>query len=182
MPTLAPAAAVGLAHGRARVIAPAASGCAALVGVASGVGQVCARVIALARAPVLALVGAVAVCACVAPVGAMDARYEASLLRWQGTTRAQLEAAWGRPTRAEATPDGEVLTWIVRTDIDARAASGAPPIVAVTRVGGTGATVATATPALSAPPVPITCTTHFVLKDGRVAGWKFEGLGCGAPS
>ena len=110
----------------------------------------------------------------------MDARYEASLLRWQGATRAQLEASWGRPALAQSTPDGDVLTWIVRTDIDDRTASGAPPIVAVTRAGGT--TVATATPALVAPPVPITCTTRFVLKDGRVAAWKFEGLGCGAPS
>jgi|EndMetStandDraft_4_1072995.scaffolds.fasta_scaffold22359_4 hypothetical protein len=130
----------------------------------------------------VALACALAVAGCAAPAGAMDARYEASLLRWQGATRAQLEASWGRPTLATATPDGEVLTWIVRTDIDSRAASGAPPIVAVTRAGGTGATVTTATPALAAPPVPITCTTHFVLKDGHVAAWKFEGLGCGAPS
>lgn len=110
----------------------------------------------------------------------MDARYEASLLRWQGATRAQLEASWGRPAIAQATADGEVLTWVVRTDIDDRAASGAPPVVAVSRLGG--ATVTTSTPALATPPVPITCTTHFVLKDGRVASWKFEGLGCGAPS
>ena len=129
-----------------------------------------------------ALACALAASGCAAPAGAMDARYEASLLRWQGATRAQLEASWGRPTLAAATADGDVLTWIVRTDIDSRAASGAPPIVAVTRVGGTGATVTTAAPALATPPVPITCTTHFVLKDGRVTGWKFEGLGCGAPS
>jgi hypothetical protein len=139
---------------------------------------------ARSTAPLLALALACALAApgCAAPAGGMDARYEASLLRWQGATRAQLEAAWGRPTLARATPDGEVLTWIVRTDIDDRTASGAPPIVAVTRVGGSGATVVTATPSLTTPPaVPITCTTHFVLKDGRVAAWKFEGLGCGAP-
>ena len=129
----------------------------------------------------VALAGALGVAGCAAPAGSMDARYEASLLRWQGATRAQLEASWGRPTIAQSTADGEVLTWIVRTELDDRAASGTPPIVAVTRTGG-GATVSTATPALVAPPVPITCTTHFVLKAGRVAAWKFDGLGCGAPS
>jgi hypothetical protein len=129
----------------------------------------------------LALAGALAASGCAAPAGSMDARYEASLLRWQGATRAQLEASWGRPALAQATPDGEVLTWVVRTDIDSRAAVGAPPMVAVTRTGG-GATVSTATPVITPPPVPITCTTRFVLKEGRVASWKFEGLGCGAPS
>jgi len=130
---------------------------------------------------VLAVAGAALAAGCAVPQATMDARYEASLLRWQGATRAQLEAAWGTPTLAHATPDGEVLTWIVRSEIDDRAQAGAPPVVAVTRVGA--ATVATATPSLTAPPpVPITCTTHFVLKDGRVASWKFEGLGCGAPN
>jgi hypothetical protein len=132
-------------------------------------------------ASLVALAGALAAAGCAAPAGSMDARYEASLLRWQGATRAQLEAAWGRPALAQSTPDGELLTWIVRTDIDDRAASGTPPIVAVSRTGS-GATVTTTAPALPTPPVPITCTTHFVLKDGRVASWKFEGLGCGAPS
>lgn len=128
----------------------------------------------------LALASALAAAGCAAPAGSMDARYEASLLRWQGATRAQLEASWGRPTIAQAMPDGEVLTWIVRTELDDRNASGTPPIVAVSRTGG-GATISSATPALTPPAVPITCTTHFVMKDGRVAAWKFEGLGCGAP-
>lgn len=133
-------------------------------------------------APLLAFASTLAMAGCAAPSGSMDARYEASLLRWQGATRAQLEASWGTPTLAQATPDGEVLTWIVRTHVDDRAASGAPPIVSVSRVGGTGAAVVTSTPSLTTPPaVPITCSTHFTLKDGRVAAWKFEGLGCGAP-
>jgi len=136
---------------------------------------------ARSTAPFLALAGVLAVAGCAAPAGSMDARYEASLLRWQGATRAQLEASWGAPTLAQATPDGEVLTWIVRTNLDDRTASGTPPVVAVTRAGATGATIASATPALTAPAVPITCTTHFVLKGGRVAAWKFEGMGCGAP-
>jgi len=131
---------------------------------------------------VLALAQAALAAGCAMPQATMDARYEASLLRWQGATRAQLEAAWGAPSLVHATPDGQVLTWIARSRIDDRALVGAPPVVAVTRVGGSGATVTTATPSLTAPPpIPITCTTHFTLKDGRVASWKFEGLGCGTP-
>jgi len=136
---------------------------------------------ARSTAPLPALACLLAAAGCATTAGTMDARYEASLLRWQGATRAQLVASWGAPALAQQTPDGEVLTWIARTNLDDRAASGAPPMVAVTRVGGTGATIAGATPALTAPAAPITCTTHFVLKDGRVAAWKFEGMGCGAP-
>ena len=48
-------------------------------------------------------------------------------------------------------------------------------------VDGVGSAVVNAG-ALAPATVPITCTTHFVLKDGRVASWTFEGLGCGAPT
>ena len=115
----------------------------------------------------------------------MDARYDASLQHWRGATRADLEAAWGRPTLARQAPDGIVLTWIVRVDIDDRATTGAAPapVVVASRTPNGGVSVTTAMPG---PPtsatVPITCTTHFTLKDDRVASWTFEGLGCGAPT
>ncbi len=131
--------------------------------------------------PLLATAMFVAGCASKAT---MDARYDASLQRWQGATRADLEAAWGRPTLVSQAPDGQVLTWIVRVDIDDRATPGAPaaPIVVTSRTAG-GVSVATTSPSLStSATVPITCTTHFTLKDGRVASWTFEGLGCGAPT
>ena len=114
----------------------------------------------------------------------VDARYQASLLRWRDASRAQLEAAWGRPTLVQEAPDGQVLTWIVRVDIDDRETRGTAPEVVVTRAqGNSGATATSVTPSALAPAtVPITCTTHFVLKDGRVASWTFEGLGCGAPT
>ncbi len=121
-----------------------------------------------------------AVCGC-ASTASMDARYEASLLRWQGATRAELEAAWGKPTLAQAMPDGTVLTWIVRTDIDTRAGPDGPPLYTVTPTAqGTIRTVSPGMPGSAV--VPITCTTRFTMKDGRVAAWKFEGLGCGAPT
>ncbi len=115
----------------------------------------------------------------------MDARYDASLQRWRGATRAELEAAWGRPTLASQAPDGQVLTWIVHVDIDGRAMPGASPtpIVVTSRTAGGGVSVTTAATSLSpSAAAPITCTTHFAIRDGRVASWTFEGLGCGAPT
>ena len=112
----------------------------------------------------------------------MDAQYDASLQHWQGATRAELEAKWGKPAFVLAGADG-VLTWIVRNDLvdDRPGATGAPTVVVRTGANGTamGANIIPGSPVPTA--VPITCTTHFTLKDGHVASWKFEGLGCGAP-
>ncbi len=112
----------------------------------------------------------------------MDERYDASLQRWKGATRAELEAAWGRPMLAQATPDGSVLAWVRRTDIDERAgASGSPAVVATHSFAGlSGTTVMPSTNPVPAA-VPITCTTRFVMKDDHVVAWTFKGLGCGAP-
>ena len=129
--------------------------------------------------PLLAVALSVAGCASRAT---MDARYDASLQRWRGATRADLEAAWGRPTLASRTPDGEVLTWIVRTDVDDRPAPNTPQVMVTAKPGG-GVAAATVYPSpANAAAVPITCTTHFALKDDHVASWTFEGLGCGAPT
>ena len=114
----------------------------------------------------------------------MDTRYDASLQRWQGATRAELEAAWGRPTLVATAGGDTLLTWVVRTDIDSRPRPDGVPVVVVSRSGGGAVSpgVQTVVPGAPAPAiVPITCTTRFVLKEGRVASWKFEGLGCGAP-
>ena len=111
----------------------------------------------------------------------MDAGYEASLLRWRGATRAELESAWGKPTLAQVMPDGTVLSWIVRTDIDSRPGPDKQPLYTVTQTAqGPVSTVSPGMPGAAV--VPITCTTRFTMKDGRVASWKFEGLGCGAPT
>jgi len=132
----------------------------------------------------LALAFAAAAAGCASKAD-MDARYQASLQRWQGATRADLEAAWGRPKFVQQAGDSQVLTWIVRMDVDDRPGAATPGTVVVHQPSPTGpATVTTVAPALTMAPaqVPITCTTHFVLKDGRVTSWTFEGLGCGAPT
>ncbi len=137
------------------------------------------------RLPTLILFATALAAAGCADKASMDARYDASLQRWKGATRAELEAAWGRPMLASAGADGTMLTWIVRNDIDSRPGPDGAPVVTVSRSGGGSSsttTVQTVSAGLPAPAVvPITCTTRFVLKDGRVASWKFEGMGCGAP-
>ncbi len=128
----------------------------------------------------LPLFAALALAGCASRVD-LDARYDASLQRWKGATRAELEAAWGRPALVEPADGGTALTWVVRTDVDSRPAPDGAPTVVVTpgRNGTPSVAVIPAAPALAA--MPITCVTRFLLKDGRVESWKFEGLGCGAP-
>jgi hypothetical protein len=104
----------------------------------------------------------------------MQARYDQSLQRWQGATRDQLVAAWGRPTLAQAFLNEETLTWTVNQD-------GHPsqplPVHATPSVGAPAVILPTI-----APTVPVRCTTQFQLRSGIVVGWKFDGLACGAPA
>lgn len=123
----------------------------------------------------LALLAALAGCAA---TPTLDARYDASLQRWKGATRAELVAHWGTPLLGGTADGSEILTYVVRTDIDQRIAA---PSLSVATVGNR-ATVISAPDALADARPPISCTTHFVLRDGRVYAWTFEGLGCGAPS
>jgi hypothetical protein len=123
----------------------------------------------------LALLATLAGCAA---TPTMDARYDASLQRWKGATRAELVAQWGTPLLGGTADGSEILTYVVRTDIDQRIDT---PSLSVATVGNR-ATVISAPDALADARPPISCTTHFVLRDGRVDSWTFEGLGCGAPT
>ena len=132
--------------------------------------------------PTLILLATALAAAGCADKASMDARYDASLQRWKGATRAELEAAWGKPALATASSGDTVLTWVVRNDMDERPGANGSPVVVVTHTANGGIAGATVIPGAPAPAtVPITCTTHFAVRDGHVASWKFEGLGCGAP-
>ncbi len=114
----------------------------------------------------------------------LDAGYDASLQHWRGASRADLEASWGKPQLVALGADGLVLTWVVRNDSlqDRPGNVGAGAVVVSHPMGSNGPTVGTVVPgAMASATVPITCTTHFSMKDGKVVSWKFEGLGCGAP-
>ena len=124
----------------------------------------------------LCLAGAIAGCASGA---SMDARYDQSLARWKGEPRKRLLAAWGAPNFEERRPDGTtVVVYVVHHDIEHRPQG--PSVV--TTVDPHGRAVTLMTPeTLSAPVVPVTCTTRFVLRGGVVESWTFDGLACGAP-
>ncbi len=125
----------------------------------------------LHRAVAAALAATLVGCASQA---SMEARYDQSLQRWKGASRADLVAAWGPPLLAQTDAGVETLTWTVNEDT--HNTQGLPTYV----VPSTGA-VRVAMPTV-APVVPVRCTTHFQLRLGVVVGWHFDGLACGAPT
>ena len=106
--------------------------------------------------------------------GTMEARYEQSLQRWQGATRAQLEAAWGKPMLVQSFLNEVTLTWTVNDDMHP-----SQPMAAYSNMGMSAPTISVPT---IAPAVPMRCTTRFTLRNDIVVGWKFDGLACGAPT
>ena len=104
----------------------------------------------------------------------MDARYDASLQRWKGATRAELATSWGKPLLDTTVAGIETLTYVVRDDI---VNPGTLPTYSNAAVGAPTVSVATV-----APVVPMRCTTRFELRNGIVTSWTFEGLSCGAPT
>lgn len=122
---------------------------------------------AFAAALVATLVGC-------ASQASMAARYDQSLQRWKGASRADLVAAWGPPLLARTDADVETLTWTVNEDI--RNTQGLPAYMTPSN----GA-ARVAMPSV-APVVPVRCTTHFQLRRGVVVAWRFDGLACGAPA
>jgi hypothetical protein len=113
---------------------------------------------------------------CASRASSMSAAYDRSLARWKGVSRAELVAAWGTP-EMEQTVAGDELTYVVRNDFDMRRGA---PSTTVTRVGDRTVAVVMPSP-IAGPGAPVTCTTRFAMKNGVVASWTFEGIGCGAP-
>ena len=120
------------------------------------------------------LAAALALAGCAANQQSMQARYDQSLQRWQGATRDQLVAAWGKPTLDQTFLNEETLTWMVNQDLHP-----SQPLAAYATPTNAAPTVILPT---VAPTVPMRCTTQFQLRSGVVVGWKFDGLACGAPT
>jgi hypothetical protein len=118
---------------------------------------------------------AVALTACVTEDHAlMGSRYEASLAQWKGAPESRLVESWGRPAMSADLPDGRMLVFVTRHDYLNTSAMmgyhtltpfGAPMIAQ-------GLT--------AAPVIPAVCTTRFVVQNGVVSAWHFEGASCGA--
>lgn len=132
----------------------------------------------LAASGVLALA---AIAGCAAPLSGHEA-YEQALSQWQGAPEETLRARWGQPVSEEQLDHGKWLTYVVN--------SGAvpPPTVSFSIGGfgfGGGRTQVGGAVGVTAPvgqATPIACTTRFLIENGRVSTFNFDGPGCGSPN
>lgn len=137
------------------------------------------------RHPLVPALAAVAVLAGCATADTRRAAYEQALSRWQGASEADLVARWGPPVSVQAEGQAKWLTFVSRA-----AASTPTTTVAFSfggfgwgRHGGLGVGVGGAVPVATGPAPeagPAACTTRFLVEDGRVSSWNFDGPGCGA--
>jgi len=107
--------------------------------------------------------------------------YEKALGQWQGASEQTLRARWGTPVAEEAAGHGKWLTYVVNSGV-------VPPPTVGFSIGGfgfgggrtsVGGGVGVAAPVGQA--TAVTCTTRFLVEDGKVSTWTFDGPGCGAP-
>jgi hypothetical protein len=107
------------------------------------------------------------------------AAYEQALSQWQGASEDTLRARWGKPVAEEQIGSGKWLTYVVN-------AGAVPPPTVTFSIGGfgfggahtsVGGGVGVTTPVGQA--TPITCTTRFLIENGKVSTWTFDGQGCG---
>lgn len=131
----------------------------------------------LSAAAALALAALAAGCA--SPQSGRDA-YEKALAPWQGQPEQALRERWGVPVSEEADGHGKWLTYVVHN-------GATPPPTVSFSIGGfgfgggrtsVGGGVGVAAPVGQA--TPITCTTRFLVENGKVSTWTFDGPGCGA--
>ena len=129
--------------------------------------------------PLLGLAMLALVAGCAAPASNRDA-YEQALRQWQGAPEATLRARWGAPASEEEAGHGRWLTYVVNTGV-------VPPPTVGFSIGGfgfgggrtsVGGAVGVAAPIGQA--TPIACTTRFLVEDGKVSTWNFDGPGCGS--
>lgn len=107
------------------------------------------------------------------------AAYDQALSQWQGASEETLRARWGKPVSEEPAGHGRWLTYVVY------GAPTPPPTVSFS-IGGfgfgghtsVGGGVGVTAPVGQA--APVACTTHFLVEDGKVSSWNYEGAGCGA--
>ncbi len=123
---------------------------------------------------------ALALAGCAAPRSGAAA-YEQALSQWQGAPEDTLRARWGQPASEEQIGNGRWLTYVVN--------NGAVPAPTMSfsiggfGFGGGGRTSVGGGVGVAAPlgqPTPVTCTTRFLVENGKVSTWTFDGPGCGS--
>ena len=129
----------------------------------------------------LLLCGALALAAagCATPPSGSVA-YEQALSQWQGAPEDTLRARWGKPVAEEQIGSGRWLTYVVNN-------GAVPPPTMSFSIGGfgfggghtsVGGGVGVTAPVGQA--TPVTCTTRFLVENGKVSTWTFDGPGCGS--
>jgi len=127
-----------------------------------------------------AALGLVAVAGCASPRSG-PAAYEQALSQWQGAPEDTLRARWGTPVAEEQIGHGKWLTYVVNNGV-------APAPTMSFSIGGigfgggghtaVGGGVGVTTPLGQA--TPVTCTTRFLVENGKVSSYTFDGPGCGS--
>lgn len=117
---------------------------------------------------------------CAAPPSG-SAAYEQALSQWQGAPEETLRARWGKPVAEEQAGSGKWLTYVVSSGT-------VPPPTVSFSIGGfgfgggghtsVGGGVGVTTPVGQA--TPLACTTRFLVENGKVSTWTFDGPGCGS--
>ena len=109
------------------------------------------------------------------------AAYEQALSQWQGAPEDTLRARWGKPAVEEQIGAGRWLTYVVN------GGSAPAPTMSLSiggfGFGGGGRTSVGGGVGVTAPvgqATPITCTTRFLVENGKVSSYTFDGPGCGA--
>jgi hypothetical protein len=108
-----------------------------------------------------------------------NAAYEKALSQWQGASEETLLARWGKPMAEQASGNGKWLTYVVNNGV-------APTSTVSFGFGGYGYgggnTSMGAGVGVTAPvgtPSAMICTTRFLVENGKVTTWNFDGQGCG---
>ncbi len=108
--------------------------------------------------------------------------YDHSLARWHGASEDSLVAAWGKPLAVETVEGGKVMVYVNNSvsPYDNRPSftfgiGGFGWGGGSTSVGA-GASVTTPIGSNNAN----SCVTRFLVHDGKIESWTFEGGGCGA--
>jgi hypothetical protein len=106
--------------------------------------------------------------------------YEQALGQWQGAPEETLRARWGKPVSEEQLDHGKWLTYFVNSG------TATAPTVGFSIGGfgfGGGHTQVGGGVGVTAPvgqPAAIGCTTRFLIENGKVSTFNFDGPGCGS--
>lgn len=131
------------------------------------------------RFPLAGAALALALAGCATPESRTEA-YDKALAQWQGAPEQTLRARWGTPVSEEAAGHGKWLTYVTNNGVT-------PAPTMSFSIGGfgfgggrtsVGGGVGVTTPI--GQPSPVTCTTRFLVEEGKVTTWNFDGPGCGA--